>query len=506
MTKRPYNQEKIKKIFQQSAIFFKNKEYNKSIDLLKKILKYSPSNLPALNLLGAVHFETNHFDDSEKIFFKGLNISPNDFMTLKNLAHLMEKKGEYFEAQKYYKKILSSSTVPINWKEKIFNNLGNVYYNLNNLTEAKSYYLEAIKENNNYSEAYNHLGFIHKEQQNFSEAAKCFKKALQINSNFSEAQVNYSLMLLLLEDFKEGWKKYEWRFEKKNAVALKRNFPQPFWNNENLESKSLLIWGEQGIGDEIMFSKIFLDFKLKNTSINVECDKRLVPLFRRSFKNIIFYEKSNPPNTKLLSEKISFQLGIGSLGKFFRNRIEDFPSLTQYLLPNNEKVAKLRKKYKQISDNKILVGISWKSGNKQFGKKRSIELKLWEKIILNKNFFFVNLQYGEVVNEINEFKNIYKKEIFHDKEINSLKSIDDFAAQIAALDLVISVDNSTAHLSGALGKKTWTLLPNTPEWRWSMKREYSLWYPKMRLFRQNRNGSWQDVFDRIDKTLKKLFK
>ena len=81
-----------------------------------------------------------------------------------------------------------------------------------------------------------------------------------------------------------------------------------------------------------------------------------------------------------------------------------------------------------------------------------------------------------------------------------------FAAQIAALDLVISVDNSTVHLSGALGKNTWTLLPNTPEWRWSMKREYSLWYPKMRLFRQNRNGSWQDVFDRIDKTLKKSFK
>ena len=152
------------------------------------------------------------------------------------------------------------------------------------------------------------------------------------------------------------------------------------------------------------------------------------------------------------------------------------------------------------------MGISWKSGNKQFGKKRSIELKLWEKIILNKNFFFINLQYGDVANEINEFKNIYKKEIFHDKEINSLKSIDDFAAQIAALDLVISVDNSTVHLSGALGKNTWTLLPNTPEWRWSMKREYSLWYPKMRLFRQNRNGSWQDVFDRIDKTLKKSFK
>ena len=141
MTKRPYNQEKIKKIFQQSAIFFKNKEYNKSIDLLKKILKYSPFNLPALNLLGVAHFEINHFDDSEKFFFKGLNISPNDFMTLKNLANLMEKKGEYFEAQKYYKKILSSSTIPINWKEKIFNNLGNVYYNLNNLIEAKSYYL-----------------------------------------------------------------------------------------------------------------------------------------------------------------------------------------------------------------------------------------------------------------------------------------------------------------------------------------------------------------------------
>ena len=112
------------------------------------------------------------------------------------------------------------------------------------------------------------------------------------------------------------------------------------------------------------------------------------------------------------------------------------------------------------------------------------------------------MQYGDIKQEIGEYYSSTGILIYTDQEINPLTNLDDFAAQISALDLVISISNTTVHISGALGKKVWTLLPYVPDWRWMLKREDTPWYPTMKLFRQSRMNDWRDVFQRVSLALK----
>ena len=126
----------------------------------------------------------------------------------------------------------------------------------------------------------------------------------------------------------------------------------------------------------------------------------------------------------------------------------------------------------------------------------------WTPILSQPDCFFVNLQYGDIEQEIGEYYSSTGILIYTDQEINPLTNLDDFAAQISALDLVISISNTTVHMSGALGKKVWTLLPYVPDWRWMLKREDTPWYPTMKLFRQSQMNDWRDVFQRVSLALK----
>ena len=134
-------------------------------------------------------------------------------------------------------------------------------------------------------------------------------------------------------------------------------------------------------------------------------------------------------------------------------------------------------------------------------KEKNTTLENWAPILSQKDCFFINLQYGNTEQEIRKYCSSTGTLIYTDQEINPLKNLDDFAAQISALDLVISISNTTVHMSGALGKKVWTLLPYVPDWRWMLKREDTPWYPNMKLFRQSQMHDWRDVFQRVSLSL-----
>ena len=178
-----------------------------------------------------------------------------------------------------------------------------------------------------------------------------------------------------------------------------------------------------------------------------------------------------------------------------------FPNKGPYLLASSEKASQLREKYKNLTDGRFLVGISWKSINHSIEKEKNTILENWTPILSQKDCFFINLQYGNTEQEIRKYCSSTGTLIYTDQEINPLKNLDDFAAQISALDLVISISNTTVHMSGALGKKVWTLLPYVPDWRWMLKREDTPWYPNMKLFRQSQMHDWRDVFQRVSLTL-----
>ena len=233
----------------------------------------------------------------------------------------------------------------------------------------------------------------------------------------------------------------------------------------------------------------------------VECEQRLIPLFKRSFPEIRFYPQESLPHAQLFDTNINYQIPMGSLGRWFRADQDSFSRNKQsYLKACPEETEKRRRKYQELSNGSMLVGISWKSAgpDQSWSESRSIPLNdYWASVLSYEDCYFINLQYGDVKRELELLKLETGLAIYSDQEVYALEDLDNFAAQVSALDLVISIDNTTVHIAGALGQRVWTLLPHIPYWRWMRDGEDTLWYKNMRLFRQDHIGDWSGVFQQV---------
>ena len=474
-------------------------KFMEAIEAYQQAIRIQPNHADAYNNLGTIFINQHRIDDAIEAYRQAIQIQPNQGEAYYNLGNALHRQEKLEEAIEAYQQAIR---IQPNYADA-YNNLGVVLIDHEKLEESVQIYQKTLEIQPNYADAYNNLGNALREQGKLEESIRIFQKATYIQPNHAEAHNNLAMTLLLKGDFKNGWKQYEWRRQCDNFPFEKRDFPQPFWEGTDPKDKSILVWTEQGIGDEIMFSSILPDLLNRNANVIVESDTRMVSLFQRSFPKIRFIPRQNPPNSQLLNTTVDYQTPIGSLGKWFRTDNNSFIlNRNTYLRACPKKTSEIRKKYQELAKEKILIGISWKStGINQrqtySKKKKSTLLEHWQPVLAQRNYYFINLQYGNVKQELNEFQKHNNLKIHQDEEINSLSSLDDFAAQISALDLVISTSNTTVHLAGALGKQVWTLLPHIPDWRWTLEREDTLWYPKMRLFRQHRIGDWSDVFQQV---------
>ena len=474
-------------------------KFMEAIEAYQQAIRIQPNHADAYNNLGTIFINQNRIDDAIEAYQQAIQIQPNQGEAYYNLGNALHRQEKLEEAIEAYQQAIR---IQPNYVDA-YNNLGVVLIDHEKLEESVQIYQKTLEIQPNYADAYNNLGNALREQGKLEESIRIFQKATYIQPNHAESHNNLAMTLLLKGDFKNGWKQYEWRRQCDNFPFEKRDFPQPFWEGTDPKDKSILVWTEQGIGDEIMFSSILPDLLNRNANVIVESDTRMVSLFQRSFPKIRFIPRQNPPNSQLLNTTVDYQTPIGSLGKWFRTDKNSFIlNRNTYLRACPKKTSEIRKKYQELAKEKILIGISWKStGINQrqtySKKKKSTLLEHWQPVLAQRNYYFINLQYGNVKQELNEFQKHNNLKIHQDEEINSLSSLDDFAAQISALDLVISTSNTTVHLAGALGKQVWTLLPHIPDWRWTLEREDTLWYPKMRLFRQHRIGDWSDVFQQV---------
>ena len=473
-------------------------QLEEAVDTYRKALEINPDDIRTYNNLSVVFQKQGKLAEAIDTYYKILEIDPTDVGVCRSLGMLLTEQGKLEEAIEAYYKVLEIDSTDAG----IYNNLGILLKEQGKFKEAIDAYYKALEIFPGYAEAYNNLGNVLQLQGDFEDAAVVYKKALEINSQFSEAHKNLGMLLLLTGELEHGWEKYEWRWKCHDFPSENRNFPQPLWDGTGLSDKSVLVWTEQGVGDEIMFANMLDTLSWMADEIITECEERLVPLFQRSFPKIQFVSREQKPNPILLDKDIDYQVPIGSLAQWLRKNESQFPKKGSYLSASSEKVSQLRDKYKRLTDDRFLVGISWKSINHGIEKEKSTILENWTPILSQPDCFFVNLQYGDIKQEIGEYYSSTGILIYTDQEINPLTNLDDFAAQISALDLVISISNTTVHISGALGKKVWTLLPYVPDWRWMLKREDTPWYPTMKLFRQSQMNDWRDVFQRVSLALK----
>jgi ADP-heptose:LPS heptosyltransferase len=301
------------------------------------------------------------------------------------------------------------------------------------------------------------------------------------------------MLLLNLEDFKMGWPAYEYRWKKSKLDSVPVISSRPKWRLG--DRGKVLVWGEQGIGDEIMFSSLIPDLHKACSQLIVKADKRLIPILRRSFpKDIAFCES----DTSVSEGDYDAHIAMGSLPLHFRPNIESFKTAAQgYLSADGKRAAVLRDRL--LSDgSKMLIGLSWHSTSKiRVAQKRTISLGQLARAFQAENVKFVSLQYGDMDDEINRVRQDHGIDVAQVEQIDNFNDIDGLAALITACDRIVSIDNVTVHLAGALGKEIDALLPRVSNWRWGIHPHNSYWYNSVRLRRQTEREDWAEVLAQI---------
>jgi tetratricopeptide (TPR) repeat protein len=436
------------------------------------------------------HHQEGRLADAERIYQEILSVDPEQADSLHLLGMIAYQNGRHENAVELIRKAIA-----IKGNAATFHsNLGNVLQSQRKLAEAGACYQRALVLRPDLAETWVNLGNIFKARREVDSSLTCYRRALALNPELAEAAAGESMALLLSGDFASGWKHFDRRWQTRDFNSPMRVYPQPLWNGEKLASGHLLIWGEQGIGDEIMFAGLIPDVIRTGNRCVLDCDVRLNPLFARSFPGVSVVSGFDPASHPEL--EIAAHLPAGSLPGFFRATKDAFAAtVSPYLVADPAERERFRARY---GDGRKLVGLAWHTRSKTTGIDRSVELSMLAPIFAQTGIQWFSLQYGD--HDALE-KEVAGTPIVVDRTVDQFADVDRFAAQIAAMDLVITIDNSTAHLAGALGIPTWVLLPFAPDWRWMLVRDDSPWYPTMRLFRQTSTGDWQAVMRRFQSAL-----
>jgi tetratricopeptide (TPR) repeat protein len=372
-------------------------------------------------------------------------------------------------------------------------NRGTVLKALMQWDEALASYERAIALKPDYAAAYCDRAGVLMEVGRVDAALASYNRAIAIQSDFPEAQYNRSLALLLTGDYESGWLNYEWRWNNADRLSLqRRTFSQPLWlGKESIAGKRLLIYSEQGLGDALQFCRFAKGAAFMGATVILEVQRTLAPLLARVEGISQVISDGDPlPKFDYHCPLLSLPLALGTT-------IDTIPATTRYLRSDAAKVAWWRTRLGRRTRPRI--GLAW-SGNPNQGNDHNRSLRMAEWVAhLPRQFQYISLQ--KDVRAADEEVLAANPWIWRlDRE---LKDFGDTAALCECLDLVISVCTSVAHLSAALGRPTWVLLPFNPDWRWLLDRDDSPWYPTATLYRQQTIGSWECVLERVASELRR---
>jgi tetratricopeptide (TPR) repeat protein len=324
--------------------------------------------------------------------------------------------------------------------------------------------------------------------ERFDDAVATLDHIIALKPDDVAAKWNKSVICLGLGRFQEGWPLYEHRWAGAKGL-VPRDYAQPRWNGGRVDG-TLLIWGEQGLGDEILHASMLPDVMARTPSVVFEVERRLAPLFARSFPNV----KVIACQPELYAGKVDMQEPLASLGRILRRSFEDFPRRERgYLVADAARARAVRARL--ASDGRKLIGLSWVSKAPVGGASKSARLADFEALLRLPNCRFVDLQYGDTGEERAALARDLGVVVERLGDIDNTNDLDGLAALMTVCDAVVTVSNTTAHLAGALGRPTFVMVPHGHAriWYWFHDRNQSPWYPRVEVRRQQRGQPWTDV-------------
>ena len=465
---------------------------------LRLALTYAPNAFSIHNELAIILLTLGKVEDAGRHLERALEISPRSEIALCNLGIVRKHQGRIDEAVAAYRQAIAiNPSLP-----EAHSNLGDVLKE-RDLQAAEESFETALGLRPDFPEALDSLGVIHFFNGRLEDALDKFDHALTIRPEFHRAIAHKTTTLFMLGRFRDAWKMYRHRFAVAGfKVPPHGRFPIPVWAGEPLAGKALLIWTELGLGEEILQASMFCDAASVASRLTVECSPRLLTLFQRSFPGVSFIPRTNPARASTVPVQADFQIAGGDLGAAFRNDFGAFPRHAGYLVPDARRVEVLRRKYGK-TPKVLVVGLSWASKKSIFNGQKTLALSELSPILRQPDIIFVNLQYESQPAEIAEIRATLGVEIICDNTVDLSGDIDAAAAQVAAMDLIISVSNTTVHIAGALNVPVWNIIPGynaSGMWHWFYESEESPWYPSMKIYRRKQQEN-RDLIDRIDADL-----
>lgn len=412
--------------------------------------------------------------------------------------------GFLFKNKEYDKIIdILKLTVLLNPKPEYYGNIAFILHKQGKYLDALETTSKAIYElkMETFDLWYNHA-IILKDLIRYKDSVSSFRKAISLNPDFAMAHYQLSNVLLAMGKYKEGMAEDEWRFKaNSNLMKFKQRFNKPDWNGED----RVLVFSEQGFGDAIQNARYLPLLRQKCKFLVLEIQEELYELFQNQDYIDLVIPRDNNWNSKPKYHDYDSIVSINSLPYLFDPNLEETPN-QPYISAKGEMPLEFESG-KNIGI--IWAGSHWHSGDKE----RSIFLKDFAPVLdIPCNFYSLqtgNMQrswFGdntslyegdndyEIVNLLDNAEEIMSKMV--DLTV-LIENFNDTALLLQKLDILISVDTSTAHLAGAMGKEVWLLLPYSYEWRWQKK-----WYPKIKVFRQKTKGDWKSVLKEVAANLK----
>ena len=458
--------------------------------LYRNAMQLAPGRPSILSNLAVVLVGLQRHAEAETIAIRLLQADPHDEESLLLLGACQSHLGRKHEALATFERALQGAPLSVD----ALNGHGNVLVDLWRPDEALEDYERALRLAPNHS-------ITLKNRANALMSKKQTRLALQsytqarIHAPSAISQWDESICRLSLGDFQDGWEQYESRWVEA-ARGIKLASEKPWWDGNPLNG-TLMVWGEQGIGDQILFASMIPELAQRIGSIRLAVDPRLVTLFQRAFPEVDVI----PKDESLPGKRFDAHVALGSIGQHLRTHWRDFPvDRAAYLHPDRDRSLAIRRR---LDCGKLLCGLSWFSRNNEVAAEKSLRLLDLQPILAMENLRGVDLQYGDTADERRRLSEACAVRVTHFDDIDNFNDIDGLAALIAACDAVITISNTTAHLAGALGKPTYLLLPYSTgrHWYWHEDRDDSPWYPSIKIFRQSTPGNWHDVIARIKDAL-----
>lgn len=472
----------------RADLYLENLDFNNAVKDLKKAIYLNPSYVEAYNNLGIAQMGLKQYDSAIIYFDKSINLDHNNCEAYKNKAIALL---ELNDLQHSLKNINKAIEINPNFIEA-YNSRGNIFSKLNRYEEALIDLQKAINLDSNQAYLFVTLGNIYQNLDKFDKAKLSFDKAIEINSKFAPAHLNKAHLLLRTGELDLGWKEYEWRWDPSIRTSQHKLFSQPLWlNNFSIKNKNILIHHEQGLGDTIQFCRFVPLLLEMGANVTFKVQPSLYDLLKDFHPDInVISGDSNFHNfdchTPLLSLPLALSINLNNI-----------PKKEKYLDIKNNVLTSFKDKI-PISTKKR-IGIFWNTTSLYKNSiSKNISLAELSKIFTDKYDFF-SLQKNLSKEESSYFdrsKNLINPGSTNEKFVNT-------GALCKLMDLVICIDTSIAHLAGALGCKTFVLIPKLSDFRWLLNRSDTPWYQSVKLFRQYESGNWDNALYAVKEEIEK---